>query len=84
MKCRGEDLDRSFVECAAQSAEVERLRQEARRRDTSRPADAARAERELALAAELWRLSPACHGDDIESRAIGEILERLELMTTQA
>jgi tetratricopeptide (TPR) repeat protein len=68
--------------CGPKTPQVDRIRQEANR-NARRTADAARAERELALAGELWGMSPACHGDDVESRALAEILERLKTMAAQ-
>jgi tetratricopeptide (TPR) repeat protein len=63
--------------CRGQSAELTALRREAVK--VGRPGnDAARAERELVLASQIWRAAPACHGQDTESRAIGEVLAHLE------
>jgi len=68
--------------CAPALPEVTRLRHEASRGGRG-AADAARAERELTLAAGLWSAAAACHGEDVESRAIAEILERLGTVSAQ-
>ena len=61
--------------CHEQSPELNGLRREASKR--GRPAtDAERAERELLLASQIWLAAP-CHGEDIESRAIVEVLDHL-------
>lgn len=67
--------------CATPSPELIAHRAEATR-DRKHAGDAARAERELVLAEELWQMSPACHQDDVESRAIEQILAPREPRTT--
>jgi tetratricopeptide (TPR) repeat protein len=68
--------------CGGNSAQMRTLRQGAAR-GIRRSADAERAERELARAGEIWRAATTCHGEDVESRAITEVLERVAAVDPQ-
>lgn len=68
--------------CREHSPELDSVRGEALKRQ--RPlADAERAERELVLASQIWHAAPACHGEDAESRAIADVLDRVRQAGSQ-
>jgi hypothetical protein len=81
---RARTLLRAVVDQSSRCAPVDTadadLRSAATRRLRARArTDAEAAEEELSLAVRLWAASPACHGPDVESQALAQVLYRVGL-----